>query len=79
MMSDTPDWKTTELWLTAIIGVINTVLGSTADNSVTACLIICLTIIAVSYITCRTVFKIFKLKYRPEEIVNFSARTDSST
>lgn len=75
-MSNSENWKATELWLTAIVGVVNTILGSTANDSVTSCLMICLTATAVSYIICRTVFKIFKLKHRPDEVVNFSTASE---
>lgn len=78
-MSSSENWKATELWLTAIVGVVNTILASTAGDSVTSCLMICLTVTAVSYIVCRTVFKIFKLKHRPNEIVNFSATHEESS
>jgi hypothetical protein len=78
-MSSSENWKATELWLTAIVGVVNTILGSTAGDSVTSCLMICLTITAVSYIICRTVFKIFKLRYRPDEVVNFSAISEEGS
>lgn len=71
------DWKTTELWLTAATGLINTILASTAPSSVTTTLIICLTIMTITYILCRTIFKIHKLKYRPDEFVSFVAQVDN--
>lgn len=76
--TNAPGWKTTELWLTTITGLVNTILASTAPTPTTTTLIICLTIAAVVYLLCRTVFKIAKLKYRPEEVVNFALRTYSS-
>jgi hypothetical protein len=76
--TNAPGWKTTELWLTAITGLVNTILASTAPTPTTTALIICLTIAAVVYLLCRTVFKIAKLKYRPDEVVNFALRAYSS-
>ena len=70
-----PGWKTTELWLTTITGLVNTILASTAPTPTTTTLITCLTIAAVVYLLCRTVFKIAKLKYRPDELVNFAIQS----
>lgn len=73
--TNNPGWKTTELWLTTITGLVNTILASTAPTPTTTTLIICLTIAAVTYLLCRTVFKIAKLKYRPDEVVNFALQS----
>lgn len=67
-----PGHKTTELWLTTITGIVSTILGTTAPSETTMVLIVGLVISAITYLICRTVFKISKLKYRPNEIVNFS-------
>lgn len=77
--TNNPGWKTTELWLTTITGLVNTILASTAPTPTTTTLIICLTIAAVTYLLCRTVFKIAKLKYRPDEVVNFALQSYSSS
>lgn len=69
--TNNPGWKTTELWLTSITGLVSTILASAAPTSTTSTLIICLTVTAVTYLLCRTIFKISKLKYRPTELVNF--------
>jgi len=69
-----PGWRTTELWLTTITGLVSTILSSAAPSDTTSTLIICLTIAAVTYLISRTVFKIAKLKYRLEEIVSFSLK-----
>lgn len=76
--TNSPGWKTTELWLTTITGLVNTILASTAPTPTTTTLIICLTVAAVTYLLCRTIFKIAKLKYRPDEVVNFALRSFSS-
>jgi hypothetical protein len=73
--TDTHGWKTTELWLTTITGLVNTILVSAAPNTTTNILIICLTTAAVVYLLCRTVFKIARLRYRPNEIVNFALQS----
>jgi len=76
MTDDTnnPGFKTTELWLTTVTGLVNTILAATAPSDVTRILIVCLTVAAVTYLICRTVFKIAKLKYRPNDPVNFAAQ-----
>ena len=76
--TNSPGWKTTELWLTTIVGLVNTILASTAPTPTTTTLIICLTVAAVTYLLCRTVFKIAKLKYRPDELVNFAIRAQEA-
>jgi|GEM_PF-2586095 len=76
--TNNPGWKTTELWLTSITGLVSTILASTAPAPTTTTLIICLTITAVTYLLCRTIFKISKLKYRPTEIVNFKAQGNNT-
>lgn len=75
-MDDTnnPGFKTTELWLSAITGIISTILGTTAPSETTIVLIVSLSVTAVAYLLCRTFFKIAKLKYRPDSIVSFGAK-----
>ena len=75
---DTAGFKTTELWLTSITGLINTILATAAPSQTTTVLIVCLTIAAVTYLIGRTVFKIAKLKYRPDQMVSFSAQADDA-
>lgn len=74
----TPGYKTTELWLTTITGLVSTILGTTAPSQTTTVLIVSLTVAAVTYLICRTVFKIAKLKYRPNEAVTFEVKEDSA-
>lgn len=69
-------FKSTELWLTAITGVVNTILVSTAPTHTTIVLVVCLTITAVTYLVCRTSFKIAKVKYAPDSLVEFSVKKD---
>lgn len=77
-MEDVQGWKTTELWLTTVAGIINAILGATAPTQVTTSLIVCITVMVVIYTICRTVFKVVKLIYRPNEIVNFSVHKRDS-
>lgn len=74
---DDPGYKTTELWLTSIISAINTILISTAPTSATIVLVVMLSVVAITYLICRTVFKIAKLKYRPDTPVTFKASKSS--
>jgi hypothetical protein len=72
--TNNPGFKTTELWLTTITGLVSTILGTTAPSETTTVLIVCLTIAAVTYLLCRTVFKVAKLKYRPSDAVSFATQ-----
>jgi phosphotransferase system glucose/maltose/N-acetylglucosamine-specific IIC component len=72
--TNNPGYKTTELWLTTITGIVSTILGTTAPGETTVVLIIGLVVSAITYLICRTVFKISKLKYRPNEVVNFTVQ-----
>lgn len=69
-MSDS-EKSPSELWLTILTGVSNILVSSTVSVEVSKYLIICLTITTIVYIVCRTIFKIIKLKSRPDELVNF--------
>lgn len=73
-MNDLGGIKSTELWLTAITGVVEIILISTAPSSTSIAIAICLTTAAVVYLICRTFFKIAKLKYAPDSAVEFSAQ-----
>lgn len=70
-----PGFKTTELWLASITGIISTILASTAPSETTTVLIVSVSITAVAYLVCRTIFKVAKLKYRPE-IVSSDVKPD---
>lgn len=74
-MNDTnkPGFKTTELWLTSITALVNTILASTAPSTTTTALIICLSVTAVTYLFCRTAFKIARLKYHPDLVTSWKA------
>jgi phosphotransferase system glucose/maltose/N-acetylglucosamine-specific IIC component len=74
--ANNPGLKTSELWFTAIAGLISTILGTTAPSETTTVLIICLSITAVTYLLCRTVFKIAKLKYRADIPVSFDTKRE---
>lgn len=71
-MDDVGGIKSTELWLTAITGVVEVILVSTAPSSTSIAIAICLTVAAAVYLICRTCFKIAKLKYAPDSAVEFS-------
>lgn len=76
-VTKTHGYKSTELWLTTISGVVSTILASTAPSQTTTYVVVGLVTSAVTYILCRTAFKIAKLKYRPNDMVAFSApKTD---
>lgn len=68
-----PGYKTTELWLTAIVGAINTILVTTVPTSATIVLVVSLSVVAITYLISRTTFKIAKLKLRPDEVVAFKS------
>lgn len=71
--------RSTELWLTATTGVVEVILISAAPSNITIALSVCLTAAAITYLICRTCFKIAKLKYAPDSAVEFAAhKTDSS-
>tara|TARA_R110000751_G_scaffold62706_1_gene129664 strand:- start:456 stop:716 length:261 start_codon:yes stop_codon:yes gene_type:complete len=72
-MMNEPGYKTTELWLTAIVGAINTILVTTVPTSATIVLVVSLSVVAITYLISRTTFKIAKLKLRPDEVVAFKS------
>lgn len=74
MADDVGGVKSTELWLTAITGVVEVILVSTAPSNTTIAIAICLTTAATVYLICRTCFKIAKLKYAPDSAVEFSVQ-----
>lgn len=73
MHNDEPGYKTTELWLTSIISLINTILISAAPTEATIVLVKMLSVVAITYLVCRTVFKVAKLKYRPDDPISFKS------
>lgn len=73
-INDMGGLKSTELWVTAITGVVEVILVSTAPSSTSIAIAICLTVAAVVYLICRTCFKIAKLKYAPDSAVEFAAK-----
>lgn len=81
-MDNEPGFKTTELWLTTIVGAINTILVSTSDSDNRAeviVLVVSLSVVAITYLVCRTSFKISKLKYRPDTPVSFRAKASDDS
>jgi hypothetical protein len=81
-MGNGPGIKTTELWLTTIVGVVDTILVLTSNSDNRAeiiVLVVSLSVVAITYLVCRTVFKISKLKYRPDTPVAFKANDTGGT
>ena len=74
--NDEDQLRSTELWVTAATGVINTMLVSATPTHTSITLVICLTVTAITYLICRTLFKITKIKHAPNSIVEFKAQVD---
>jgi len=70
--SDENNWS--EIWITGITGLTNTILVSTAPSHTSITLVICLSLTAITYLICRTSFKIAKIKYAPHSAIEFSAQ-----